>query len=176
MRRSDRRGAGSIPACLILNMLFTIYKIMEIRELTVEDFDNNSLIESAQKLPFIDRSLSVDEFRQIFLKRQALTVTIVAIDGNKIVGLIVAVAHYSFRNKNVATLFDFSVHDQYRLRGIGLSLLKKIELVLKKKHDVIELSGPVEKDLIRFYEKIGGNVTPNFAYMYKTIANRIPLL
>lgn len=143
---------------------------MEIRELTLEDFDT-PLVDTLKKLSFCSKELSRSQMREIFLSRKNHTLTIIAVDGCEIVGHVAFVIHWSFIGTIKATLFDFSVRETHEGKWISFKMYKLGETILVERHKVNFAVGPVAPDRIAFYKRIGAHIEEGTVFMTKTILN-----
>jgi len=125
-----------------------------IRDLVIEDFDNEEFIQPICEMESTKDSITVAELREIFLKRQSTTDTFIAIVDEKIVGVVSLAIWYSFSGRNLGLPMDMYVLEEYRRLGVGHELLNFMgKLFQTRPHGVWRIVGPVGKDLIPFYEK-----------------------
>lgn len=141
---------------------------MEIRELTLEDFDT-PLVDTLKKLSFCSKELSRSQMREIFFKRKNHTLTIIAVEGNEIIGHVAFAIHWSFIGTIKATLFDFSVRETHEGKWISFKMYRLGEAILVERYKVNYAVGPVGPSRIPFYKRIGAHVEEGTVFMTKTI-------
>ncbi|MFM8312788.1 MAG: GNAT family N-acetyltransferase [Deltaproteobacteria bacterium] len=145
---------------------------MEIRELTLEDF-NTPLVDSLKKLSFCSKDLSRSQMREVFLKRKNHTVTIVAVECNEIVGHVAFAIHWSFIGTIKATLFDFAIRDTHEGKWISFKMYRLGESILVERYKVNYAVGPVTPNRVPFYKRIGAHIEEGTVFMTKTILDPV---
>ena len=109
----------------------------------------------AYKIPYkanslITKSCEPKNIKDKFLNKNFFV--IVAIIDDKIVGTV----RYKILEKNNLYFYKLAVLKIYRNKGIGSSLINKIEIIAKKKnYDKILLDCAQEKKLSEYYKKFG---------------------
>ncbi len=133
--------------------------MIEIRELTLDDFDNLQLINSIYGIKsFVNQEMSMSKIKEIFEFKRTTTDTFIVVDTNenKIVGHAAVNVHYSFNGGRVGILYDVAINPKYQGKGIGLDLIFYARDKCGTNHNLTRLCGPVTPDIAPFYEKIGG--------------------
>lgn len=141
---------------------------VEIRELTSEDFDNETLIQGLLDMEVVGYKTS-QSLKEIFEKRKVNTETHIAIVDGKIVGIFALMIHYSFTGRNLGVPMDLYVQPEYRRGGIASKLIDRCIASIDRSK-VWRIFGPVGEDLIPLYEKVSF-IRKDVVYMERKISS-----
>ena len=143
--------------------------MIEIRELTLEDFDNGQLINSIYEIKnFVNPELSIARIKKIFEYKRTTTDTFIAVDTDKnvIVGHAAVNVHYSFTGYRIGVLYDLAIAPDYRNQWLGSKLLMYTRDKCGQNHLLTRMSGPVDETMSAFYRRAGAKDTGAIVYSY----------
>ena len=130
--------------------------MIEFREMTLSDFDDEQFINSLFNLDFVSKNLSVINIRNIFETKRSSTDTYIVVDTekNQIIGHVAICAHYSFNCGIIGAMYDMSIDPSYRGQGIGKQLLFYARQKSGEKRKLTCLCGPVDQVGYALYSNI----------------------
>lgn len=153
--------------------------MIEFRELTIEDFDNEQLINSIYGIDnFVSQELSIAKIKKIFECKRTTTDTFIAVDTDKniIVGHAAVNVHYSFTGSRIGVLYDLAIAPAYRNRWLGSKLLAYARDKCGDNHLLTRMSGPVDKTMSAFYRRAGAVDTGATVYSYAYPKRQIKMM
>lgn len=129
---------------------------MEIRKAELNDLDE--VLEVLNEL--YHGEIQYDIFSKLYKERidNENSCYIVAIDGDKIVGVLISeITHQLHRTKKSSFIEDLVVREEYRNKGIGKQLVEAaIKYAKQLECEVIELTSYITNEKAhRFYERNG---------------------
>lgn len=129
---------------------------LEVRDLVLEDFDDEDFIRPICEMETTKENVTPAELKEIFLKRQSTTDTMIALLDGKIVGMAALAVWHSFSGRSLGIPMDLYVFPKYRRQGIATEFMTQIMGAYKTRpHGVWRILGPVDEDLVSFYQQFG---------------------
>lgn len=137
---------------------------MEIRALTIEDYDAIIQLWTRAGLPFKPKGR---DSRQM-IKRQMVTspgLSVGIFDQEKLVGLVIG----SYDTRMKGWINRLAVDPRYRRRGIAQKLVKKVEESLEKQGVAVfgALIETPNKESLQLFRKMGYSTHPDIVYVSK---------
>ena len=141
---------------------------MEIRKL--ENSDMDGIVELFIKVwaeePYNEKWTKERAIKCIKEIRNVYEFSYVAVEGGKVIGSVLCYRR-TWHDGDHIMIDDFEVHPDYRKKGVGRELLKKIEGIAKSENlVVIDLFANKKAGAFEFWKKMGYN-TSNWTHLEK---------